>query len=267
MKTSLAVLFAVAILALSAPAYAQVRPFSQLTANALDAVQPGNVGPGLIQIGLAPDRNDDRGRDRDRDRDRDSQGLGGWGGFGFGYFMPALSGFNGLTEDRGLHASSPLMDTWSGRGFASWDGFRFGGMGGYGSLHVSDVVKGDDRSANLRVGYGGVTFDYLLSLNDRLGILMGGAMGGGGTWISAHGEDLGGDHYWAEYTGFRFFAPEAGISILAMPWVRIELTAQYLFMDINLQGTDFVSDKGNQLVDTDWLGGPVYTMWFLFGHD
>ena len=221
MKKSMAVLFIAAILVLSAPANAQVRPFSQLTSHAFDAAQAGmasqvpyihiNIGPGGDEDRDSnADQDRDNGNNRDNDRNRDRGDIGGWGGFGFGYFLPRLNGFDGLTKDRGLNADFPLMDTWSGRGFVSWDGFRFGGMGGYGSYHLTDVVQGEDRSAALHVGYGGVTFDYLLPLGtDRVGLLLGGAMGGGGTWISAHGDDLGGDHRWGKYTGFRFFAPEA----------------------------------------------------------
>lgn len=272
MKTFLTIILAVALIGLAAPAGAEVRPFSQLSFAALDGVQDRDGGVDLdIHIGPRRDNPDDQDNDQDnqdRDRDRDRQRIGGWGGFGFGYFLPGLHGFDGLTEDRGLDADFPLIDTWSGRGFVSWDGFRFGGMGGYGSYHVSDLVEGDDRSASLHVGYGGVAFDYLLPLGtDRVGLLLGAAMGGGGTWISASGDDLGGDGHFGEYTGFRFFAPEAGFSILTVPWVRIEFTAQYLFMDINLEGSEFVSHADEELVDTDWMGGPIYTMWFLFGHD
>lgn len=253
-----------AVLAAASTAAAQVRPFSQLTFPALEAGQPDGGIDLDIHIGRDRDQPDS---DPDRDRN-DRHRIGGWGGFGFGYFLPQLHGFDGLTEDRGLDGEYPLMDTWAGRGFVTWDGFRFGGMGGYGSFHESEIVDGDDRSASIHVGYGGVAFDYLLPLGtDRVGILLGAAMGGGGTWISARGEDLGDDERWDEYTGFRFFAPEVGLSILTIPWVRIEFTAQYLFMDINLEGSEFVSDAGEQLIDADWMGGPIYTMWFMFGSD
>jgi len=280
MKISLALAFAAAI-GLSLPAVAQVRPFSQLTAQTLEAgpadcartADGPRIDIGLI-LGPDEDRKGDQSGERapsrggDNRRQQDSTGLGAFGGFGFGYFLPALNGFEGLTDDRGLHASAPALDTWAGRGFISWNGFRFGGVGSFGSYHLSDTVSGDDRTANLRVGYGGITFDYLMPLgSDRVGLTLGGAMGGGGTWISASGQDLGSDKYWAEFTGFRFFAPEVGVSVLAIPWVRVEFTAQYMFMDVNLQGHAFVSDKGERLIDTNWLGGPIFTMWFLFGHD
>lgn len=281
MKIFPAAVFAV-VIALALPAMAQVRPFSQLTVRALE-VQDQNGGVDVdIHIGHGDRQDQDEGRPEGPGRDQgehqgrghnnnagqDSQGIGGWGGFGFGYFLPVLHGFDGLTKDRGLDADQPVIDTWYGRGFVTWQGFRFGGMGGGGSYHISDVVMGDDRSANINVGYGGVTFDYLVPLgNEHIGITLGGAMGGGGTWLSARGADLGGDEYWGEWTGFRFIGPQAGISILTIPWVRIEFTYQYLFMDVNLRGSEFVSDSNLELVDTDFLGGPVYTMWFLFGHD
>jgi hypothetical protein len=193
-----------------------------------------------------------------------SHRFGGWGGFAPGFFFPDLSGFSGMTEDRGLGGFSAPLTVWSGRGFVSLGNLRLGGMGGGGHVRKDEIIGDDHRWAEFDIFWGGLTLDLQLPLGDRLDIILGGLLGGGGIWMSADGADL--CDYWSQAETFDLYAPEAGISYKILPWLRLEATAQYLFLGLDSHGSSFYASNGDRMVDLDSLSGPVYSVWLLFGY-
>ncbi len=203
--------------------------------------------------------------DYNGDAARSSNTYGGWGGFSFNLFFPDISGFQGMTEERGLEGFSTPLRCWSGRGFMVANNFRLGGMLGGGHFREDEIINGDHRWAEFDIFWGGFTADLLLPVTERIGVFGGGMIGGGALWMSADGGDLG--DYWSQAQDFAIYAPEAGLSYKVTNWMRVEATAQYNYIDLDTHGSSFYAANGEKMVDASSLSGAVYSMWFLFGYE
>ncbi|MFO8057067.1 MAG: hypothetical protein R6V10_07215 [bacterium] len=190
--------------------------------------------------------------------------YGGWGGFSFNLFFPDLSGFQGMTEERGLDGFSAPLRCWSGRGFMVVNNFRLGGMLGGGHFRQDEIINDDHRWAELDIFWGGFTADLLFPVTERVDVFGGGMIGGGALWMSADGDDLG--DYWSQAQDFGIYIPEAGLSYKVTDWMRVEATAQYNFIDLDTGGSSFYAANGEKMVDASSMSGPVYSIWFMFGY-
>jgi len=79
--------------------------------------------------------------------------------------------------------------------------FRVGGIGMGGSISSRSVdATGVRRDADFNVGFGGVTFEYVIPIVERLDIALGTMIGWGGIDLTLR-EDTGGNLTWAEEWG------------------------------------------------------------------
>jgi hypothetical protein len=195
----------------------------------------------------------------------DADSFGGWGGVSYALFFPDLHEFRAITEDRDLPGFKSPLGIWAGRGFVSVNNLRIGGLLAGGAFRQEEDVHGHHRVANLDLFYGGVSLDYLIPVNDRIGFFGGGTLGGGGVWMSARGGDL--KHDFAQGQTFGFVAPEIGASFKVASFMRLELTGQYNFMNLNSHGSYYLASTGaRQPVDITSLSGPQLSLWLLWGY-
>ncbi len=129
---------------------------------------------------------------------------------------------------------------------------RIGGLGMSGSASSSNVQNGLRRDTEVRVGFGGVTIEYVVPLAEHLDLAFGSMLGGGGMDITLR-EDIGGnktwDQEWASFgsgnpqagsqvssvarkLGGSFFVlvPSANVEYAVLPWLAFRLGASYVAM-------------------------------------
>ncbi len=127
---------------------------------------------------------------------------------------------------------------------------RVGGMGLTGAVK-STSIDGNSirRDAEMRVGFGGLTVEYVLPLMERLDLAVGGMLGGGGvdltlrqsnggnnTWVGE--QDLFG-HWTAGTPGnmtrtlsgmYLIWSPTVNIEYALLPWLGMRIGASYVGM-------------------------------------
>jgi hypothetical protein len=74
---------------------------------------------------------------------------------------------------------------------------RVGGMGMSGSLSSSQLSGNVRRDADVHVGFGGVTVDYVVNVAPRLDLAIGTMIGGGGMDLTLR-QDVGGNKTWMQ---------------------------------------------------------------------
>ena len=93
--------------------------------------------------------------------------------------------------------------------------FRIGGVGMSGSISSSLVdASGVRRDADLSVGFGGVTVEYVIPVAERLVIAVGTMLGWGGVDLTLredNGENLTWDDEWADFGSGNYNNPSTGL--------------------------------------------------------
>lgn len=198
----------------------------------------------------------------------------GWGGLMTGYLILDLSALDPMIRDRGLPGFDEQLVMIGGLGGvayyppgdAGW--WLFGGMGFGINLSESARVGGETRKAKMEFNGGGLFVEYHYSPSSRLDLALGSMVGGGSLALRAEGEDLGliNDDHWSANASFLLIYPYAGIGYQVMPWMRIEMTVGFLFMNADLSGADFTIDDSNlEMTDGNLAGGPQYMLRLIFG--
>ncbi len=191
--------------------------------------------------------------------------LGGFGGAFAGYMWIDLSPLDKLTEDRGIDEFDNFLMPIGGMGGMIYKDFRFGGYG-FATIKqfTKDEVNGEDLSAEITTGGGGLLLEYNHALNNNFGILAGTMLGAIGVTIAAHGADLGGDEEWSETKGTYMALPYAGVWIAPVKYFWIQLTGGYLFF--NLDDDEF-KFHDLEVLDGDLQGGWQANLNLLFGYN
>ena len=131
--------------------------------------------------------------------------IGAFGGFTPGWLFLNVDPINLYLAGAG---GAPLKDDgvflYGGAGSAYimfLPNLRVGGVGMSGSIKSTSLDGlGVRRDAELSVGYGGVTFEYVIPVIERLDVLVGAMLGGGGIGITLRA-DAGGNKTWAQEWG------------------------------------------------------------------
>ncbi|MGA9115956.1 MAG: hypothetical protein WB626_04210 [Bacteroidota bacterium] len=126
--------------------------------------------------------------------------IGAFGGVTPGWLFLDVKPFNEFLEPAG---AAPLADDgvvlWGGAGAAYImfvPNLRVGGMGMGGSLRSTALdAEGVRRDAELGVGFGGVTVEYVVPILERLDVAFGAMLGGGGVDLTLR-QDVGGAKTW-----------------------------------------------------------------------
>jgi hypothetical protein len=125
---------------------------------------------------------------------------------------------------------------------------RVGGLGMSGSISSAAVdAFGVRRDAKLNVGFGGITFEYLIPVVDKLDIAVGSMVGWGGIDITMR-KDFGGQSTWDQQWGYLagtgnvtnttrkltgsyfVWVPSVNIEYAILGWVGLRLGASYVGM-------------------------------------
>ena len=134
--------------------------------------------------------------------------------------------------------------------------FRVGGMGMGGGIASRSVDgQGIRRDAELSVGIGGITFEYVIPLAERLDVAFGGMVGWGGVDITLRedtGRNLTWDDEWANFgsgnyndpiTGtigntsrnlsgsYFVWMPQINVEYAILGWIAVRVGASYLGMN------------------------------------
>lgn len=138
--------------------------------------------------------------------------VGAFGGFTPGWLSVDVAPINDFLVAGG---GAPLKNNgvllWGGGGSAYImliPNLRVGGVGMSGSISSTSVdAFGVRRDAQLKVGFGGVTIEYVIPFDERLDIAAGAMLGGGGIDLILR-RDVGGINLWgAEQQIFENGAP------------------------------------------------------------
>lgn len=132
--------------------------------------------------------------------------VGAFGGFTPGWLFVDVKPLNAFLGQAG---GAPLKEHgvfMAGGGGAAYIMFvpnlRVGGVGMGGAISSTSLsAAGVRRDAELSVGYGGVTVEYVIPVVDRLDIAVGGMLGTGGIDITLR-QDIGGYKRWSDEWGF-----------------------------------------------------------------
>jgi len=189
--------------------------------------------------------------------------LGGFGGPFAGYLWIDLSPLDKLTEDRDIDDFDDYLVTVGGLGGVIYKDFRMGGFG-FGGIKnfVEDEVNGEDLSAEITIGGGGLLLEYNHALNNNFGILAGAMLGAIGVNLAAHGADLGGDEGWSETKGTYLAEPYAGVWFAPVKYFWIQLTGGYLYFNLDEDEFEY---HDVDVLDGDLQGGWQASINFLFG--
>ncbi len=127
---------------------------------------------------------------------------------------------------------------------------RVGGMGMTGGLKSSSIdINNIRRDAELRVGWGGLTAEYVMPVMEHLDIAVGGMIGGGGMDLTLR-QSNGGSNTWVgeqglfgAWTGvtppntarvlsgnFFIWSPTVNIEYALLAWLGVRLGASYVGM-------------------------------------
>jgi hypothetical protein len=128
--------------------------------------------------------------------------------------------------------------------------FRVGGVGMSGAIRSTSLDAGNlRRDAELRVGFGGVTLEYVLPVVERLDVAVGGMLGWGGIDITLRqndGSNLRWDEIWNHYGGqttsvpgastrkmtgsYFVWVPSVNVEYALLGWLGVRLGASYVGM-------------------------------------
>ena len=184
---------------------------------------------------------------------RSKQGkVGAFGGFTPGWLSVNVTPINDFLVAGG---GAPLNDKglflWGGGGAAYImlvPNLRVGGVGMSGSIKSTSVdAFGMRRDAQLKVGFGGVTLEYVIPLDERLDVSAGTMIGGGGIDLILR-RDVGGINLWgAEQSMFQngtgvanskrtltgsyfVWVPSVNVEYAILGWVGFRLGVSYVGM-------------------------------------
>jgi hypothetical protein len=213
------------------------------------------------------------GEDQGRSQPAVAGKYGGFGGPLINYLSLDLSALEPMTRDRDLPGFDAQMFAIGGIGGVAYSPkdsrgwWFFGGMGFGANQSKSDEVFGQERKAKLNLSGGGLFTEYHYQAGGRLDLAVGAMLGAGTLALEARGDDigLGGDGSWKADGSFFMAFPYAGVGYEVMPWMRLQLTAGYLFMNTDLSGSDYIADSGLEMTDGNVPGGPQLSLAILFG--
>lgn len=217
--------------------------------------------------------------------------MGGAGGFTthvlFWKVSDLNSSFNGDNVPK--IQDKPLM-LFGGQGYGYimfLENLRIGGMGAGGEVTSSEVILNTRYDLETKVGFGGVTVEYVLPLSERLDIVAGGLIGWGGmnvkmrrdtwgikTWDSlvdswaVDGTSLVGNFSYTLDGSFLIYQPAVNFEYAILRWLGVRLGVSYLGMTMPSWQLDEKFDvvgvpdklKGNGLM----INGGVFLGTFLF---
>jgi hypothetical protein len=178
--------------------------------------------------------------------------IGGLGGFTPGWLFVDVKEVNNFLQ---AGKAAPLKDNGvflAGGGGAAYimlvPNLRVGGLGMSGSLSSTSLdASGLRRDAELHVGFGGVTLEYVFTLAEHFDLAAGAMIGGGGIDITLR-QNSGGQSTWSGEEGFlrgtanvpnvtrqlngSFFIviPSVNLEYAILGWVGFRLGVSYVGM-------------------------------------
>jgi hypothetical protein len=180
--------------------------------------------------------------------------MGLFGGLTPSYLMPDLGGINNfLVGAKAAPLSTNGVFLWGGAGAAYIvvvPNLRVGGMGMGGGLTSSALdASGIRRDAELRIGWGGVTVEYVIPVVERLDVAVGTLIGHGGLDLTLR-KSNGGTETWSGQLSqfgdaltaatstssralngsFWILAPSVNVEYAVLGWMAIRLGASYTAM-------------------------------------
>ncbi len=178
--------------------------------------------------------------------------VGAFGGFTPGWLFLDVNPINEyLQAAKGAPLNDGGVPLWGGAGAAYimiLPNFRVGGLGMSGSMKSTSLdAFGVRRDAELSVGFGGVTLEYVIPIVDRLDVSVGTMLGGGGIDIVLR-QDQGGASTWSQQWNFfgstgsvsnmsrklgsSFFVwiPSVNVEYALLGWVGARLGVSYVGM-------------------------------------
>jgi hypothetical protein len=156
---------------------------------------------------------------------------------------------------------------------------RVGGVGMSGSLSSSTITGGIRKDVDMHVGYGGVTFEYVITIVPRLDVALGTMIGWGGVDLTLT-EDAGGNKSFSqEVTSFgsgNYLAtgtqvaniernlsgsywilnPSVNVEYALLGWLGVRLGASYVSMfspSWDLDGQYNLSDVPSGITGNGWM--------------
>lgn len=131
--------------------------------------------------------------------------VGAFGGFTPGWLFADVAPVNEVLRNSGGAALNDDGIFLFGGGGSAYIMFvpnlRVGGVGMGGSIRSTALdAFGVRRDAELTVGFGGVTIEYVIPVVERLDIAFGGMVGGGGMELTLR-QDIGGNKTWQQEWG------------------------------------------------------------------
>jgi hypothetical protein len=178
--------------------------------------------------------------------------FGAFAGFTPGWLFVDVNPINDFLVSTGAAALKDNgMYLWGGGGAAYImlvPNLRVGGMGMGGTIKSTSVdAFGTRRDAELHVGVGGVTLEYVIPVVERLDVSIGTMLGGGGIDITWR-QDNGGIHTWTgeggtlkdggpftqvkrTYSGSYFvWIPSVNVEYAILGWLGARVGASYMGM-------------------------------------
>jgi hypothetical protein len=178
--------------------------------------------------------------------------VGAFGGFTPGWLFVDVDPINEVLQAaKGAPLKNDGVPLWGGAGAAYimiLPNFRVGGMGMSGSIKSTSLdALGVRRDAQLNVGFGGVTLEYVIPVVDRLDVAVGTMLGGGGIDLVLR-QDQGGASTWTQqwnYFGstgsvsnmsrkiggsYFVWVPSLNVEYALLGWVGVRLGASYVGM-------------------------------------
>jgi len=180
--------------------------------------------------------------------------MGLFGGVTPSFLMPDLGGINNfLVAAKAAPLSTKGVVLWGGSGAAYIvvvPNLRVGGLGLSGSLTSTSLdASGVRRDTELRIGWGGVTVEYVVPVVERLDVAVGTLIGYGGldltlrktnggteTWTGEQnlfGKDLNGSTNTASRAlngSFWVLAPSVNVEYAVLGWMAVRVGGSYAAM-------------------------------------
>ena len=180
--------------------------------------------------------------------------MGLFGGFTPGFLFPDVKPINDfLLKGKGAALNDGGMFLWGGGGAAYImvvPNLRVGGVGMSGSIKSTSLsTLGIRRDAELKIGYGGVTIEYVVPIVERLDVAFGAALGVGGidltlrqsngqtsTWTGeqdylATGMGAPGSNITRVLSGsFFMYVPSVNVEFAFLGWLALRVGGSYVGM-------------------------------------
>jgi len=183
--------------------------------------------------------------------------VGAFGGFTPGWLFVDVKPINAVLQSNGgapLKDSGVFMAGGAGAAYIMFvPNLRVGGLGMGGSISSTSLdAAGIRRDAELSVGFGGVTVEYVIPVVERLDVAVGTMLGGGGIDLTLR-RDTGGNNTWLQewgafYSGnyentaqipnvtrrmsgsFFVYIPSVSVEYAIVGWLGARLGASYVGM-------------------------------------